>query len=198
MGTGGGAVRRGIVWAMVLGRGAMGPLIIVAAWYGVAGWLLGGVVVAMLVDDVVDGMVARRWGLDSANLRLADSCADTVFYLGTVVAVWLRAPLSLRSNWILIVVVLGLEAARYIFDLAKFRKAARYHSYLAKVWGLVLAGAIVCVLVRGGPSWSIMVAAIVGIVANLEGFAMSLLLPHWQNDVKTLCVAMRIRKAAAL
>ena len=191
-------MKRGIVWGMVLGRAAMGPLIVVAAWCGVAGWVLGGVVIVMLVDDIVDGMVARLWKLDGANLRLADSCADTVFYLGTVAAIWLRAPLSLRSNWLVIAIVLGLEAARYIFDLAKFRKAASYHSYLAKFWGLVLASAIVCVLVKGGPNWPITVAAIFGIAVNLEGLMMSLLLPHWQNDVKTLVAAMKIRALAAL
>jgi phosphatidylglycerophosphate synthase len=183
---------------MVLGRAVMGPLMVLAAWRGVAGWVLGAAVIAMLVDDIVDGVVARRWGLDSASLRLSDSCADTIFYLGTVGALWLRSPASLRSNWVLIATVFGMEALRYLFDLVKFRKAASYHSYLAKLWGLVLASAIVCVLVKGEPNWPITAAAILGIVVNLEGLAMSLVLPHWQNDVKTLWIAIRIREAAAL
>lgn len=190
-------MRQWIVWAMVLGRAVAGPLIVFAAWCGVPGWVLGCVVVVMLVDDVADGIVARRWSLDSSKLRLADSYADTIFYLGTVGAVWLRAPDSLRSNWRLIAVVFGLEGARYIFDLIKFQRAASYHSYLAKLWGLVLASAIVCVLVNGGPIWTVTLAAMLGVVANLEGIVMSLLLPHWQNDVKTLGAAMRIREAVA-
>jgi len=106
---------------------------------------------------------------------------------------WLRAPQTLRENVYLIVVLFALEAGRYVLDFAKFGKAASYHSYMAKAWALVLALAIVCVLARGGPVWMVTVAAALGIFVNLEGVAMSLLLPQWQNDVKTLGVAMRIR-----
>jgi len=33
-----------------------------------------------------------------------------------------------------------------------------------------------------------------GIVTNLEGLTMSLMLPRWQNDVKTLAAARRLRR----
>jgi phosphatidylglycerophosphate synthase len=183
-----------IPWSMVIGRAAMGPMLVAMTAWGAAGWVLSAVVVLMLVDDIADGMVARHWGTDSPALRLADSCADTVFYLGTAVAMWLRAPQTLRENLYLIVALFALEAGRYILDFAKFGKAASYHSYMAKAWGLVLALAIVCVLGRGGPVWMVTVAAALGILVNLEGVMMSLLLPQWQNDVKTLGVAMRIRE----
>jgi phosphatidylglycerophosphate synthase len=179
---------------MVIGRAVMGPIMVWLALGKVAGWSLSAIVLAMLLDDIADGMVARRWGLDTPRLRLSDSCADTVFYLGTAAAVWVRAPGTLRANIWLITGLFALEGARYIFDFAKFGKAASYHSYLAKAWGLVLAIAIMCVLAWSGPGWAIGVAAVVGIVVNLEGAAMSLMLPHWQNDVKTLRVAMRIRE----
>jgi phosphatidylglycerophosphate synthase len=189
-------MKRLIPWTMVIARGVMGPLIVVATWRGVAGWVLGVIVIAMLLDDIADGMLARRWGCETPRLRLWDSCCDTVFYLGTAAAVWLRAPETLRANWGPIAVLFGLEGLRYGLDFVKFGKAASYHSYLAKLWGLVLAGAIVCVLVRGGPAWVIMLAAILGIVVNLEGLAMSVLLPYWQNDVSTLAKAIRIRASA--
>jgi CDP-diacylglycerol--glycerol-3-phosphate 3-phosphatidyltransferase len=182
-----------IPWSMVIGRAVMGPMLVAMTAWGVAGWVLSAVVVLMLVDDIADGMVARHWGMDSPALRLVDSCADTVFYLGTAVAMWLRAPQTLRENLYLIVALFALEAGRYVLDFAKFGKAASYHSYMAKAWGLVLAIAIVCVLARGAPVWMITVAAALGVLVNLEGVTMSLLLPRWQNDVKTLRVAMRIR-----
>ena len=88
----------------------------------------------------------------------------------------------------------GLEALRYGFDLRKFGRAASYHSYLAKLWGLVLAVAVMGVLGGGGLGWLIRLAIWLGVVVNLEGLGMSLVLPQWQTDVKTLTAAGRLRK----
>ena len=92
VGSGDRTMKRLIPWTMVIARGVMGPLIVVATWRGVAGWVLGVIVIAMLLDDITDGMLARRWGCETPRLRLWDSCCDTLFYLGTAAAVWLRAP----------------------------------------------------------------------------------------------------------
>ncbi len=186
-------MKTAVPWTMVIVRVLMGPGIVALTMWGVTGRVLSVIVIAMLLDDIADGMVARRFGTDTPRLRLADSCADTVFYLGTAVAMWMRAPLSLWQNVWLIAVLFVLEAGRYLLDFAKFGKATSYHSYLAKAWGLVLVVVIVAVLVHGGPAWLVTVAAGLGVIVNLEGVAMSLMLPRWQNDVKTLAVAMRIR-----
>jgi CDP-diacylglycerol--glycerol-3-phosphate 3-phosphatidyltransferase len=190
-------MRRLIPWAMVWGRGLLGPLIILAAWWHVAGWILAIAVFVGLVDDIADGMLARRWNCDTASLRLADSSADTVFYLGTAAALWIRSPQLLRRDWILLAVLFGLEGCCYAFDLWKFGKGASYHSYLAKVWGLVLASAIMLVLAADGPQWALTTAIVLGLVTNLEGLAMSLILPRWQNDVSTLAIAWKIREGSA-
>jgi len=128
-------------------------------------------------------------------LRLSDSMADTIFYLGVVVALWLREPLVLLGNWKLFLALLSLEGARYVFDLWKFGKTASYHSYLAKAWGLLIAVAVVGVFSFNRLQWLIWVALVFGIVVNLEGLAMSLMLPRWKNDVKTLGRAWELRKS---
>jgi hypothetical protein len=38
------------------------------------------------------------------------------------------------------------------------------------------------------------VAIVVGIVVNAEGFVMSVMLPRWKNDVKTLGRAWELRR----
>ena len=43
----------------------------------------------------------------------------------------------------MLVVLLGMEAARFAFDFVKFGRPASYHSYLAKLWGLVMAVAVI-------------------------------------------------------
>jgi CDP-diacylglycerol--glycerol-3-phosphate 3-phosphatidyltransferase len=183
---------------MVLLRIVLCPTIVWGAWRGWPGAWLAAIVVLALLDDIADGMVARRLGCDTPAIRLADSLADTIFYLGVVLALWLRVPHLLRTNAVLLVALFSLEALRYGFDLWKFGKPASYHSYLAKAWGLVLAAAVVATLAHGGPRWAIAAALTFGLVTNFEGLLMSLLLRRWQNDVKTLAAALRLRAASHL
>ena len=180
-------------WGMVWLRVVLCPVIVLGGWRGWAGWWLGVIVLVALVDDILDGIVARRMGCDTPAIRLADSCADTVFYLGVAWALWLREEAVLRGNWGLLAMLGGLELGRYGFDFWKFGKGASYHSYLAKGWGLVMGVTVTGVLSVGGLRWMIPVSILVGIAANCEGLAMSLILPQWQNDVKTLGAAWKLR-----
>lgn len=186
-------MKRSIPWLMIFVRAAFGPGIILAERAHSSGLVLAVIILIGLVDDVLDGMVARRWNTDTPHLRLADSIADTIFYLGAAVALWYRSPQILRENAWLLLALFSLEAFRYLFDFIKYRRGASYHSYLAKAWGLVLAAALVGAFL--GAAWLVRTAILLGIVVNLEGLTMSLLLPRWQNDVKTLPAAMRLRRA---
>ena len=147
-----------------------------------------------LVDDIYDGVLARHWGRDTVGLRRADSAADTIFYLGVAGALWLREQQLLRGNWHLLATLALLELGRHGFDRWKFGRAAAYHSYVAKAWGLVMGVAVIGVLSFGGPRWLVWVSLLVGIASDVEGLAMSLMLPRWQNDVKTLPAAWRLRR----
>ena len=183
-----------VVWAMVWLRVVLCPVMIWGARAGWAGQWLAAIVLIALVDDIYDGILARRWGCETPRVRVADSLADTIFYLGVAAALWIREPQVLREDWILLAVLFGLEALRYVFDLWKFGKTASYHSYMAKAWGLLLAAAMVGVFAIERLVVLVPAALVWGIAVNLEGLAMSLMLPRWQNDVKTLARAWRLRQ----
>ena len=191
-------MKRIIPWTMVWLRVVLCPAIVLGARRGWDGKWLGLIVLVALVDDIYDGILARRWGTDTEGLRRADSAADTVFYLGVAAALWFRETQLLRGNWHLLAALLTLEIMRHAYDLFKFRRAAAYHSYLAKTWGLVMGVGVIAVLSFGGPRWLVWMSLMVGIAANLEGLAMSLMLPHWRHDVKTLAVAWKLRKDLSL
>ena len=180
-------------WAMVWLRVLLCPVIVLGARRGWDGKWLGLIVLIALLDDIYDGILARRWGCDTVNLRRADSAADTVFYLGVAAALWTREQQLLRGNWHLLLTLALLELARHAFDRWKFGRAAAYHSYLAKLWGLVMGAAVIAVLGFGGPRWLVWVSLLIGIASDLEGLTISLLLPRWQNDVKTIPAARKLR-----
>ena len=181
-------------WTMVSLRVVLCPMIVWGAHADWDGHWLALIVLVALIDDIFDGVLARRWGCDTPALRLSDTVADTIFYLGVAIALWMREPQLLRGNWQLLAALFVTEAMRYGFDFWKFGKSASYHTYLAKCWGLVMAVAVIGVLSFSGLQWLIPVSLILGIACNTEGLAMSVVLPRWKNDVKTLAMAWRLRK----
>jgi phosphatidylglycerophosphate synthase len=186
-----------IPWSLIVFRLLLAPAIVLCAHTGVAGAWLSVIVVAALISDIYDGVLARRWHCDTPAIRLSDSMVDTVFYLGVLWALWTRVPIAIKAWWPLLAVLLGLEALRFAFDFWKFGKASSYHSYLAKSWGLIMAIAVMVVLGTGRYGWLLAVAMCAGILCDLEGLVMSLILPAWRNDVKTIGRALAIRRELA-
>ena len=182
-----------IPWVMAAGRAMLGPLMVAGQACGWNGLTMAAMIVLALVSDIFDGVLARRWKCDTAAVRLFDSMADTVFYLSVAVALGMGHRPVLRKHAWLLGGLLSLEAARFAFDFAKFGKPASYHSYLAKTWGLVMAVAVTATFATGGGGWLIATALVLGIACNVEGLAMSCVLPDWTRDVKTLSAALRIR-----
>ena len=187
-------LRLQIPWSMIVFRAALGPAIAIAARLPKPELWLGAMIAAGFLSDVYDGILARRWRTAGPALRAADSIADTVFYLGVLTAILERHWPVLRASLGLLFVLLALEVVRWIFDWLKFRRMASYHSYAAKIWGVLLASATLALLCFNRAFWLVTVALIWGILCDLEGLTMSLLLPKWAHDVKTLPRALALRR----
>jgi CDP-diacylglycerol--glycerol-3-phosphate 3-phosphatidyltransferase len=185
-----------IPWLMAGARAMLGPMMILgerARWNGVT---LAALIIVALLSDIFDGVLARRWKCDTAAVRLFDSIADIVFYAGCAIALWMRHPSVVRSFALPIAAVVGLELSCLAVAFVKFGRLPSYHSYLAKTWGLVLASAMVAAFVTKDPVGWMVAALALGALSNLEGLTMSLMMPVWQQDVKTLAVAWRLRRIA--
>ncbi len=186
--------RNYVPWALIAFRAALAPGIIVISRLSGSGMLLAAIVVLALVSDVYDGVLARRWHVDTPRLRRCDTGADTLFYLGVIVVLALRYPEIASRLSFLFAALIFVEIGQHAFALFKFRRNASYHSILAKTWGLLLASAVIGLFAFGISNWYLHFAVGWGILCNVEGFIMSLLLPTWQRDVPTLVHAWRLRK----
>ena len=186
--------RHHIPWAMAAIRALLGPIMVLGARSGWNAFAMAGGVVVALLFDIFDGVLARRWHCDTAAVRLFDTLADTIFYLGVAIALWTSHRGVLQQNATLLATLLSLEALRLAVDLVKFRRPASYHSWLAKLWGLIMACAVVIAFATPHASLFVAIALSIGILCDLEGLAMSFVLPEWRHDIKTLRAAWRIRK----
>lgn len=180
--------------SLVSFRAALGPGIIFMSLLRSSGLVLAASIVLALLSDIFDGVLARRGHIDTENLRRWDTRADTLFYACVLVAVFFRYPAALERRWLLIAGLLTAELATHVLSVVKFGRHASYHSLLAKAWGLLLAASMIALLGFGADNWLLDVAIGWGILCNLQGLAMTLLLPVWQRDVPTMFHALRLRR----
>jgi phosphatidylglycerophosphate synthase len=191
------ALKTRILILLVGLRVVLAPTLVAVARYHPRGVFMVMIVWAGLLSDVYDGILARRIGVETTALRRADSVADTIFYAAAGLSAWLVAPRQLIEVRGLLIALIVLEAVRYAFDWMKFKREASYHAYSAKAWGLVLAVALTLLFGFRIGGFGLQLALIVGIVADLEGIAISVLLPGWAHDVRTVVHAWRLRQKRA-
>jgi len=180
---------------MVSFRAALGPVVILTSLSKNphAGAFLAALIVLALLSDVYDGLLARLWEVDTESLRRWDTRADTFFYLCVLIAALLRHPAAILGRCLLLAALLAAEAAQHLFAFFKYGRHASYHSVISKIWGLLMAAAMICLLGFDLDGWFMDFAIAWGILRNLQGLAMSLLLPSWHRDVPSLFHAFRLR-----
>jgi len=179
---------------LVAFRACCAPALLVLERVGASGRVLAGVVFLAFVSDVFDGIVARRLGVATENLRQADSIADAFFYLAALAVLILRAPQAALAGMPGIAALLLLEAIRLLVECRKFGRMAAYHMWSAKVWGIALWLGFSEAFITGqaGPFfWS---AIVIGVLADLEGLATSCILSSRQHDIPSIWHAVRLQR----
>jgi CDP-diacylglycerol--glycerol-3-phosphate 3-phosphatidyltransferase len=182
--------------ALVSFRAALGPGIILVSLWPHSGFLLVACVALALLSDVFDGVLARRWQIDTESLRRWDTRADTFFYACVLAVAALRHPAAIESRWVLFAGLITAEVVQHVFAALRYGRHASYHSILSKVWGLLLAAATMALLGWGVDNWLLDLALGWGILCNFQGLIMTFMLPTWHRDVPTLWHAWRLRKIA--
>jgi phosphatidylglycerophosphate synthase len=165
-------------------------LLIVAASFNASGLclILFGY---CLVSDVVDGQLARAFGLNSVLGARLDSLADCALTL-TIPFVALRLLPALRAtDTITVLFVFAGYAIPMAWGMLKFRRLTSYHTTAARVAGVLLAGTfLLFVATRVG--WPMRAATAVLLLSALEEMAITHTLTQWRSDVPNLRRAREI------
>lgn len=175
-------------------RAACAPAIFVLACFGFPGALLAGILLAAFVSDIFDGMIARRMGCASANLRHADTLVDTAFYIAAAVAMYVAVPRVFAGSTLPLTLLIVTHVSRTTFELTKYGRIASYHMWSSKALGVVMVTAMTVAFLTGRPSVLVTVTLWFTVLNELEGFAASLILPRWQTDVPSVVHAWLDRK----
>ncbi|RZM78826.1 CDP-alcohol phosphatidyltransferase family protein [Leptolyngbya iicbica] len=174
-------------------RFAIAPLLLLDAFdhhTGIA--FVVGYVIAVL-SDIFDGIIARRLGVSTERLRIADSWADISLYVCIAFSVWLVFPQTLSTFQMPLLVAVAAQLSLFAINLIKFQKLPSLHTYTAKIWGLTLLVATVG-LFGFGNDQLVWLAIALCLINSVEEILMTLILPEWQCDVLSLAAAIQIRQ----
>jgi phosphatidylglycerophosphate synthase len=179
-------------WLLIAAR-AGATIVLAAALAG--GRLTDRLVLALFivafVSDYFDGVAARALGVVTRALRQADSAVDTIFYLVLAGATWRLHPDVLGQHAAALTVCLATLAAWYLLDFVRWRAAAGFHSWSAKLFAAALGLWAVMLYGFGVDGPWLVVACVVGTISHLEGIAISLVLREHATDVPTVLHARR-------
>ncbi len=174
-------------------RVVLAPIVVLLAIMQPSPIAFGVCLIIAFLSDVFDGILARRLNVATPNLRRLDSLADSVFYLCATFAVWTLYPAVIMEHMLALMLLGALEAARYIFDLRKFGREASYHMWSSKLWGVALFAGFFSLLALGASGIAVSAAIYIGIIADIEGLAISIIMTEWKTDVPSFIHAIRLR-----
>lgn len=186
-----------IPWLLVLFRLAAGPAMIALAALD-QGAACAVVLSLGVLSDIFDGIIARRLGVATPRLRTWDSRADVVFWLCATAGVLILHPRLIATLWLPVVVLGAMELTAHAISFARFRREASPHHLLSKLFGLALWALLTQLLIAGTGGPVLPIAFAMGVVSQLEAWAIMLILPVWRCDVRGVRQALALRRAAHL
>jgi CDP-diacylglycerol--glycerol-3-phosphate 3-phosphatidyltransferase len=150
-----------------------------------------GYILAIL-SDIFDGIIARRLEVSTPQLRQADSWADIFLFLCLAMSTWLVFPEVILRFRLPLLIAVAAQLSLFSLSLVKFKKFPSFHTYTAKLWGLMLL--ITAIALFGfGYTQTLWLAIALCWVNSVEEIIMVMVLPEWQCDVLSLFHALALR-----
>jgi CDP-diacylglycerol--glycerol-3-phosphate 3-phosphatidyltransferase len=183
---------RSIPLALTIFRICSAPVLMVLAAMGKERFFLW-LAIAALLSDVLDGAIARRLGASSETGRLLDSWADLLIALVSFAGATLLWPDTMREEAGYFALVLAALVIPNAWGLLRFRRLLGYHTVSAKSSGVLLAvGAVL--LFTGLTPVPFRLASFVELAVAAEYIAISLVVPEWTGEMKSVWHAWRYRR----
>jgi CDP-diacylglycerol--glycerol-3-phosphate 3-phosphatidyltransferase len=142
-------------------------------------WLL----LACLLSDVVDGLIARTFHLTSKLGAHLDSLADvgtmSLAVFGTFI--FQRRFVAEHSTGML--AITGLYIAEIIASFLRYGRISSFHTLLARIAAFVAGVFVMSLFIWGYQDWLFRTTVTIYVAALLEEMLLICLLPEWRNDV---------------
>jgi phosphatidylglycerophosphate synthase len=143
-------------------------------------WLL----VASLVSDIADGLIARAFGFTSKLGAMLDSTADALLLLTAAGGAAVFYPQVCREHWGAVALLLGFWLVEAAAALVRYGRLSSFHTYLSKAAGYGMGIFIGALFLFGFSRWLLYLAVGLSVAGNVEELWLLGALPAWEADVK--------------
>jgi len=171
------------------------PALLALAWHGASTSFLLLVGLGLL-SDVIDGVLARRLGQESAFGARLDQWGDFALWLALPFgAWWLWRATVLRESPYVLVAVLAMVLPTAI-AYAKYRAVPSYHTWSVKLGAIAMGFGVAVLLIFDVP-WPFRAAALFQLVCAADELGITLVLGECRHDVPSVVHAARLRQATS-
>lgn len=147
-----------------------------------------------LMTDILDGVIARKTGVATPRLRVWDSNVDQFFWLVVMGCIFIPHFGFIKSHYLPLVIIAGLEALAYLVSFVKYRRTVATHSWLARLWTLTLFAFLVDLSLHGQSNFWFKSCALLGIISRLEILLILFLLKEWTTDVPSVLSLVKVKR----
>lgn len=143
-------------------------------------WLL----LACLLSDILDGLIARIFDLRSALGALLDSTADMIVALLGLLGLFIFKADILAAHWRPLALVVALYVIETIAALWRYGRISSFHTVLVRIAAYLQGILAMSLLLWGDVTWMLYATAAVSALAYSEELVLLFLLPQWRPDVR--------------
>lgn len=139
-----------------------------------------------LVTDILDGYIARKWNMQSAEGVLLDSTGDLLMYINALIGIAVFHPYMFKDH-VLFNIYIGLFLAVTLFTLIKYKRFSDgLHLYSAKVTGYLQGFFFASLFSYGFIGLFFYPAMVVGSLSLIEGMIIIFMSPQPVLNAKSL------------
>lgn len=142
-------------------------------------WLL----LACLLSDILDGLIARTFHLTSKLGASLDSLADAVTMLIGFLGVFVFQKAFVSEHYPGVLLVAFFYVAEIIASLWRYGKVSSFHTLLDRIAAYMAGIFVMSLFLWGYHGWLFQLTVVVYAVALSEEMTLICLLPEWRSDV---------------
>ena len=151
--------------------------------------------IACLLGDVVDGILARALKATSPLGAMLDSMADALLFVVSAFGAWRLHPEILSAHAVAFTAIPAIWMGEYAVALLRYGRLSAFHTYLARVSAYALGMFIGLLFIGAFQPWLLYTALGLVIVSTAEELLLLWVLPEWRSDVRGLWWVLRERAA---
>ena len=142
-------------------------------------WLL----LACLLSDILDGLIARTFHLTSKLGAALDSTADMLTMLIGFVGVYVFQRAFVDQHLAGLLTVAAFYIAEIIAALFRYGRLSSFHTLLDRVAAYAGGIFVMSLFLWGYHGWLFQLTVLVYVVSLIEEMVLICVLPQWKNDV---------------